>query len=308
MATSADYQPPSSSAMKVRQNETHALRLLIAQRRLYRRAKRWLAVRWIGMIIIGLAAPVISVIWPSLAVAAGAVAGLWLFLGRTVLVLMQASITAKAAAVQEQLDFHIFGMPRTTDRSTLPSLEEIAAIAGPDDEVEAVAAKEDLLDWYPINDTDAGPVSVAIAQRANASYTDSLLRTTAILWTVATAAWVVMLVIVSLLAGLSLSTFLLGIALPVLPAFLDVVQYVVGVWRSARDRADLARAIAGHLGGSAGSVQAEDLLVWQDRMYELRRIAPEVPDLLYKLKRKVNERAMNSAARQLSDKAKESGQ
>ena len=260
------------------------------------------------MIIIGLAAPVISVIWPSLAVAAGAVAGLWLFLGRTVLVLMQASITAKAAAVQEQLDFHIFGMPRTTDRSTLPSLEEIAAIAGPDDEVEAVAAKEDLLDWYPINDTDAGPVSVAIAQRANASYTDSLLRTTAILWTVATAAWVVMLLIVSLLAGLSLSTFLLGIALPVLPAFLDVVQYVVGVWRSARDRADLARAIAGHLGGSAGPVQAEDLLVWQDRMYELRRIAPEVPDLLYKLKRKVNERAMNSAARQLSDKAKESGQ
>lgn len=308
MATSADYQPPSSSAMKVRQNETQALRLLIAQRRWYRRAKRWLAVRWIGMIIIGLTAPVISVIWPSLAVAAGAVAGLWLFLGRTVLVLMQASITAKAAAVQEQLAFPFFGMPRTADRSTLPSLEEVSAIAGPDDEVEAIAAKEELLDWYPINDADAGPVSVAIAQRANASYTDSLLRTTAIVWTVATAAWVVVLVIVSLLAGLSLSTFLLGIALPVLPAFLDVVQYVVGVWRSARDRADLARAIAGHLDGSAGPVQAEDLVVWQDRMYELRRAAPEVPDLLYKLKRKVNERAMNSAARQLSDKAKESGQ
>jgi hypothetical protein len=308
MATSADYQPPSSSAMKARQNETHALRLLIAQRRLYRRAKRWLAVRWIGMIIIGLAAPVVSVIYPSLAVVAGSVAGLWLFLGRTVLVLIQASITSKAAAVQEQLDFHIFGMPRTTARSTLPSLEEIAAIAGPDDQVEAIAGKEELFDWYPIDDADAGPVSVAIAQRANASYTDSLLRTTAIVWSVATASWVLVLVVVSLLSGLSLSTFLLGIALPVLPAFLDVVQYVVGVWRSARDRADLARVIEGHLGSSAGPVQSEDLLVWQDRMYELRRTAPEVPDLLYKLKRKVNERAMSSAARQLSDKAKESGQ
>lgn len=306
MATSPEYNPPNSSAMKARQNEPHALRLLIAQRRMYRRAKRWVAARWLGMIVIGLAAPVISVIWPSLAVVAGAVAGLWLFLGRTLLVLIQASITSKAAAVQEQFDFHVFDMPRATGRSSLPSLEEIAAIAGPDDQVDVVAAKEKLLDWYPINDADAGPVSVAIAQRANASYTDSLLRTTAIAWTAATAIWVVVLVIASLLAGLSLSTFLLGIALPVLPAFLDVVQYVIGVWRSARDRADLARAIEGHLG--AGSVQGDDLLVWQDRMYELRRSAPEVPDLLYKLKRRVNERAMHSAARQLGDKAKRTGQ
>jgi hypothetical protein len=304
-ASSPDYNPPSSMAIKAKQNEMQALRLLIAQRRLYRRAKRWLGVRWLGMIIIGLAAPVVSVIWPSLAVVAGAIAGLWLFLGRTLLVLVQASATSKAAAVQEQFDFYVFGMPHITERSALPSLEEIAAIAGPDDQVQSEAGKEKLLDWYPVNDTDAGAVSVAIAQRANASYTDSLLRSTAIAWAVATASWAIVLVVASLVARLPLSTFLLGIVLPVLPAFLDVVRYITGVWRSARDRADLARAIESRL---VGTVESADLLVWQERMYELRRSAPEVPDFVYKLKRKVNERAMKSAARQLSDKAKESGQ
>lgn len=300
----SDYKPPTSTAIRSRQNALQALRLLVAQRRLYRRAKRWLGLRWLGVIVIGLAAPVVSVIWPALAVVAGSIAGSWLFIGRTALVLAQASTTAKAAAVQEQFDLYIFDMPEGPRRSTLPSLEEIAMVVGPDERVQSVAVKETLLDWYPINDADPGPVAVAIAQRANASYTDRLLRATAIVWAVATSMWVVLLVAASLVAGLSLSSFLLGIALPVLPAFLDAVQYITGVWRSARDRADLAREIESHLGGDAGLVEPANLLIWQDRLYDLRRSAPEVPDFLYKIRRKANERAMSTAARHLSDKAK----
>ena len=48
--------------MLAKQDERDALRLLIAQRRLYRRAKRWLGLRWFGMLVIGLAAPVVAVI------------------------------------------------------------------------------------------------------------------------------------------------------------------------------------------------------------------------------------------------------
>lgn len=304
MASFSEYDPPSSATIKARQNELQALRLLIAQRRLYRRAKRWLGLRWLGMIVIGLAAPVVSVLWPAVAVVAGAVAGSWLFLGRTALVLVQSSTTAKAAAVQEQFDRYIFGMPERSRRSSLPSLEEIAMVAGPDERVQSVAAKEMLLDWYPINDADPGAVAVAIAQRANASYTDRLLRSTAILWALAMSIWVAVLVAASLVAGLSLSSFLLGVALPVLPAFLDAAQYIAGVWRSARDRNDLGRDIESYVGGGADPVEPANLLIWQDRMYELRRSAPEVPDFLYKMKREANERAMSTAASHLSDKAK----
>ena len=55
MSTHTDYEPPASATIKERQNEPDALRLLIAQRRLYRKAKRWLGIRWIGMVIIGIA-------------------------------------------------------------------------------------------------------------------------------------------------------------------------------------------------------------------------------------------------------------
>jgi hypothetical protein len=213
-------------------------------------------------------------------------------------------VTTKAASVQEQFDFYVFQMPDNAQRSTLPSLEDIAKVAGPDGQIRAEAEKEKLLDWYPIDSGDDGAISVAVSQRANASYTDGLLRTTAIVWAVATVVWVVTLIVVSIVLKLSLSGFLLGVALPVLPAFLDVVQDVAGVWRSAAARRDLAQVIEARITGTDGRIDGQDLLVWQERLFDLRRTAPEVPDLLYKIRRKVNERAMHSAARQVSSRAK----
>lgn len=303
MNAQQDYAPPTSSTIKKRQNDVDALRLLIAQRRLYRRAKRWLSLRWLGMVVIGIGAPVVSVLWPNTAVAAGAVAGAWIFAGRTILAVAQSRVTAQAASVQEQFDFYVFEMPDTTARSTLPSREQIAAVAGPDDRIHNTAESERLVDWYEVDSTNAGAVTIAICQRANASYTDGLFRATAIVWSVATALWCLVLIVLSLLAGLTLETFLLGVLLPVLPAFLDVVQYVVGVWRSAADRADLARAIEGKLSISPPP-DPQELLVWQEQLFDLRRAATAVPDAIYKLKRKTNERAMRSAVDQLSRRAR----
>jgi SMODS-associating 4TM effector domain len=52
-----------------------AYRLLLAQRKLYSKSKKWLTLRWLGMLLIAIAAPVVAVIWPNLAVVAGAIAG-----------------------------------------------------------------------------------------------------------------------------------------------------------------------------------------------------------------------------------------
>lgn len=256
------------------------------------------------MAVIALAAPVISVIWPSLAVVAGAIAGAWIFLGRTILTAAQTKLTTSAACVQEQFDFYVFGMPDAAPRSTLPTLEKIASFAGPDESLVVTARKEKLLDWYPIDEGSNGCVSVAIAQRANASYADQLLRTTAIMWSIVTVVWVIALVVVSIVEKVSLATFMLGIVLPVLPALLDVGQYVGGFRQSATERSDLARDIKSRIDDTLQPPAPQELLVWQDRLFELRRSTPDVPDFIYKMKRRVNERAMHSAARQLSDKAK----
>ena len=305
MSTHTDYEPPASATIKERQNEPDALRLLIAQRRLYRKAKRWLGLRWIGMVIIGIAAPLVAVAWPMYAVVAGAVSGLWLFIGRTLLLWAQGSVTARAASLQEQFDFYVFQMPDSANRSTMPTLEEICDVAGPDNLITATAAKEKLIDWYPIDTRNTGAAAVAIAQRANASYTDRLLRTTAIVWAVASAVWTLALIVLSVIINLSLPTFLLGVMLPVLPAFLDVVQFVNSVWRSAAERRALSDGIEKRLNDDANSVEGQDLLVWQERLFDLRRSAPEIPDFLYMIRRKVNERAMHSASNQLSRRARE---
>ncbi len=303
MSRSSEYVPLESSVMLRRQDEDDALRLLIAQRRLYRKAKRILGVRWLGMIVIGLGAPVLSVAQPSLAVVAGAVAGLWIFLGRTVLVFWQTSIGAQAAAVQEQFDFYVYGMNESVERSELPSLEEIARIAGPDETLRASAKREKLFEWYPIEASTPGVTTVAISQRANASYADHLLRSTARVWGVATVLWLVAMTFVSVVTDLSLLQFIAGVFLPVLPAFLDVIQYVVGIWRASRDRKDLADSIQARLEGHGDPIEPQDLVVWQERIYALRRTTPEVPDWVYRLRRKDNEAAMHSAAKQLANKA-----
>lgn len=304
MNASSDYTPPSSASIKEAQNKPDALRLLIAQRRLHSKAKFWQGLRWIGLLLIGLAAPVVSVIWPSLAVVMGAFAGAWLFLGRTLLSWRVTSLTSQAAATQELFDHQVFGMPSSISRSTAPSIEDIVGLAGPANQIGATAQSEKLLDWYPVEDADDGAVIVAIAQRANASYSDRLLRTAVVVWSSVSAAWLVILAAASGFAGLSATTLMVGVVLPLLPAALDVVEYVVSISKAARDRGDLARSIQHRIEQSGAAIDPADLLVWQGQMYELRRLTPQVPNWLYWATRRRNESAMRDAAQLLANKAK----
>lgn len=296
--------PPSSGVIAARQNDDDALRLLIAQRRLHSRAKRWQSARWVGLLIIGLAAPVATVVWPKAAVAVGAIAGVWIFLGRTLFSSREAGLMQQAAITQEDFDRYVFGMPRFLERTDGPSLEDVARLAGETSGLHAVAVREQLLDWYPVVAEAPGARTVAVAQRANAEYSHRLLRSTVTTWVVATACWVVALVVLSLLTGMPLATFLLGVALPVLPAALDATDYLRSMSRATADRADVARTIEQRI-RSGVPIEGEELLVWQERMFDLRRVTPQVPDWLYRLNRNANEREMETAASQLANQGGE---
>lgn len=299
--TRPNYSPPTSAVINARQNDDDALRLLIAQRRLYSRAKRWQSTRWIGLLVISLAAPVVTIVWDQAAVWVGAGAGLWLFLGRTFFAWRELSTMTRAAIVQEDFDLYVFAMPRSIERADRPSLEDIARISGGNPNLRATASRENLLDWYPVTDDIPGRRTVAIAQRANAEYSHRLLRTTVTIWLILTVAWVVVLIVISASIGLPLSTFILGVALPVLPAALDVSEYLHNVSTAAGDRRDLARTIEQKI-GIAEPIEGFELLVWQERLFDLRRTTPQIPDWLYRLTRKKNEHDMKMAADQLSKK------
>jgi len=299
-SSAGKYIVPDSSTISDNQNSIAALRLLVAQRKLYSRSKRWLTTRWIGMLLIALAAPPIAVVWPKLAVVTGATAGLWVFLGRTILLKFERGITEKAAAVQEQFDFTVYGMPPSGQRSEIPSREEIVILTGPDDVIVSMAEKEELLDWYTIDTKQRGTVTVAICQRSNAAYWNQLLKSTAQVWIVALVVWTILLIAATFAFKLTFAQFFLGMALPMLPAALDAWEYWAGIRTAARDRRDMVAAIEDKLADNASNLQSNDLLIWQERLFDLRRQSPQVPDFIYKLKRKRSEVAMASAVQQLS--------
>jgi len=309
MTDTGDYTPPATGATLLsRQDELDALRLLIAQKRLYSRAKRWVSIRWFGMLVIGLAAPIVAVIWPQSSVIVGSITGAWLFLGRTLLMHAQKKSAEQAAAVQEQFDFYVYDMPSGTPRPKLPSLEDISLAAGHDGELVSVAEQEDMLHWYVVAKDDPGETAVAIAQRSNAAYSYRLLRFTGIVWSVVAVLWAAALTTICVVTGLTLVTFLLGVVLPLLPAFLDVTEYIVAIVRSAKDREALYREIESRIGNEDEPITGENLRVWQESLFELRRDTPAVPDFIYKLQRRKNEAAMSAAAAQLSKRARQEGE
>ncbi|MEU4706764.1 S-4TM family putative pore-forming effector [Nocardia salmonicida] len=297
---SHEYIVPDSRQIADAQNELGSLRLLLAQRRLYSLSKRWLSLRWLGMLTIALMAPPVAIIWPKMAVIAGAIAGLWVFLGRTILLQLERNRTEQAAAVQERFDFAVYSMPSSGRRAELPSWEAISLLVGPDASIDSKAEKQKLKDWYPIDREQRGIVTVAICQRANVSYWDQLLKSTAKVWIIVLILWTIILVVAGLIIPLSLEQLLLGIALPLLPAALDVWEYWVGIRRAGRERRAMSVAIEEKLAGNASQLESRDLLVWQERLFELRRYSPQVPNLIYKLSRKRNEAAMTTAAQLLS--------
>ncbi|ANJ25729.1 hypothetical protein ATC03_02065 [Agromyces aureus] len=257
------------------------------------------------MLVIGLAAPIVAVVWPQSSVVVASIAGAWLFLGRTLLMRAQKESTEQAAAVQEQFDFYVYEMPSGTPRPKLPSLEDISLAAGPEGELVAVAEQEKMLAWYVVAEDDPGEVAVAIAQRSNAAYSYRLLRSTGVIWSIIAVIWASVLIAICIITGLSLVTFLLGVVLPLLPAFLDVTEYIIGIVRSARDREALYREIETRIGSNDEPITGESLRVWQESLFELRRDTPTVPDFIYRLQRRKNEAAMSAAASQLSKRPRQ---
>lgn len=302
MARAKDsYHPPSPEQMRRTQNSDDALQLLVAQRTTYSRAKRYLTARLVGMLLIAILAPVAGAVWPTLAVFCGAVAGLWIFAGRTTLTARQVKLVDQAAALQERFDALVFAMPDRAAREHMPSLEDVSKLVGSRAEVKRAAQIEKLRDWYPFTPGADPRTSVAVCQRANVSYSDSLLRVTAKIWRLCLLAWALIAVAMSLALHATVETVLLIVVLPLLPAFLDIVEFT----RNYDSASHIRRTTAGEIedaiviGGTSPS--AGQLLVWQERIYELRRTTPLVPDVIYWLQRKKNERAMEAVATQLTN-------
>lgn len=299
------YLVPTTGSIAEAQNAFGSLRLLLAQRKIHSIAKTWAMLRGIGVGIVAIAAPIITFVLPTSAVVIGAVAGVWIVLSRTVFASLERHYSGKGAVIQEQFDMTIFGMLPTPARVPEVTPELISRTVGTDDAAKAMIGKQSLRDWYPLELALDGASAIAIAQRANAAYSERLLTLNARVWLALTLVWSLATIALSIGLGLKLETFLLGVALPLLPALLDVIDQWRHTRQASKERLNLANIIEEAIKNSDDEpINPEDLLVWQDQLFALRRDAPQVSNLLYWLTRKKNEVAMSAGARDLSDVAK----
>lgn len=299
------YSPPSAAEIARAQDADANLKLLLAQRRLYSRAKVWSGVRGVGVGVIAIAAPVLTAIWPVAAVPVASIAAVWYVLSHVLFQFLEQRGAIRAAYVQEQFDTAIFGMPAVVVRGERVSPEEVTRLTGTRLARSQSYALEELRGWYPIQAGVSGAVAIAIAQRGNVAYSRRLLDRNGELWVVLLVLWSMGAVVISLANDFSLATFLLVVAIPVLPPLVDAWEEHRRVRAAGRERGALAEEIqdAVILDGTH-PIRPEQLIAWQSQVFALRRSAPLVPDWLYRILRSRNEVEMSEAAAMLGDHVK----
>jgi hypothetical protein len=280
--TPNDSQPDSApeslvSSLASRQNEPWSLRLLAAQRQLYREAKRWQQFRsWsvVGLAAIGVAATLFA---PSLLPILGPI-GVAFAVAQWVALLLIRRRTKLAAATQESFDTTVFGLPWNAALVTKPDPEDVVAA---DSRFKGDRAK--LLDWYTVPTGAGYPYDILLSQRTNIRWDAALRRAYANSILAGVVALVILLLGIGALKGLSLGEFGLAI-LPSVAALILGAETVRSHRQHADGQLDLKRQIEAAWAKSIRSprsVKKAELRAIQDCIYRFRTVAPPVPERFY---------------------------
>ncbi|MBA9080266.1 hypothetical protein FHR79_000353 [Micrococcus aloeverae] len=259
-------------------------------------------VRGIGVGVVAIAAPILTGVVPQAAVAVAAVAAVWFALNRLFFSFLERYFATRGATAQEQFDTSIFGMPTIAVRNPRLMPEEIRRLTGDRVRRKKAYSDENLRNWYPIRTDVDGTLAIAISQRANLAYAQTLLGRNAALWLVLLIVWAVIAVFIGVARSFDLLTFLLVVAVPTLPPLLDAVDEALRVRAAGKERRALANQIEDAITtASETPILPEQLLAWQAQLFALRRDSPLVPDWLYWLLRPRTEDEMNDGAKTIAD-------
>jgi hypothetical protein len=280
---------PSTAEIAHRQDDDRNLRRQLAARRYYSLAK---GVRFLGQSVstgLALTSPLVLWLQPDLGPKLAAIAGLWIFVSRFLVVRLQRSLVEKGAVAQEVFDCTVFGLDWNPVLAREPAQEDIRRASerslGRIDRVKA---------WYPCTAAADWPLSVLVCQRSNAVWARRQHTYYGFALCGAVAVWIVFGVGVAAAESASLVEYLTIIALPSLPALLDWAELAEGHLEAATKRGDLEQQIGGLV--REGDAHEADLREIQDGLFDLRRSGQLVPDWFYKLIRKSFERDMQGAA------------
>lgn len=285
----------ATSPLGQRAASPRAAQLWKAYSRSYSLAGRWHTARVLGTVGLALVAPIISFALPGTTTALAVAAGVWLLIARACLGPAEDWERRRGVNTQEMFDTFVFELPWNVGACGRPNGEEDIAKAA------AKYGRPAPSDWYADTQELPKPLDVILCQRSSAAWG----RKTHLAYAVVLAVLGVIVFVAGVLFGLfgsdNLSSYLLGIFLPTVPALLDTIDMSLSHQAASRRKAQIEHAADGHWAAgirSLSGVTLGDCRQLQDQSCRLRADCPRVPSWLYHLRHDGDERAMREAADQ----------
>ena len=291
------------NSIPAKQNAEPQLQLLRAQRQLYNRAKIVMVWQLALTVAVPLVGALSTLALPDLKTLVAFAALTIAMIDVAVLDRLQKRILLSAAKIQEQFDCNIFALPWnkfTIGRPVTPEATYEAAAT--------YARKNDdklLLDWYP---PIIGEVSLHLAriicQRTNLWYDSKLRRHYGAALLILAAVLLVVLFLIGMGGGLTLTNFVLTVMAPAAPFY----GWAMREYYRQKDVADAQdrfreeaeelweRARTGKCGASECEAQSRE---FQNAIFTRRSTSPPIFEWIYRLMRSSNEAQMNVGAEQM---------
>lgn len=275
--------------INIRQNEDENLERLAAQRALYSRAKSVRLFVVVSALSIAVASALAALFYPKASPGLGLLGLLLALLDSLFLDGLEEDFRQRAAAVQEDFDTRLFGLPWNESLGQRVEHERVVE--------EGRDGKSDpkLRDWHP--DVSALPVGFAalLCQRSCIAWDGRTRSVYSVAVGVATGVFALLMIGIAVATDMKLAEFLVSLAFPAFPA----VQHGVKVVRAQRKAGKVEDALLEDVGALVGQgprdVAPAALRRIQDRLWLLRREQPPVPDALYRLTRNRREVIMREA-------------
>jgi MFS superfamily sulfate permease-like transporter len=289
------------------QNTPRQLERLAAQRLLYSRAKKVLAIQGVLDVFTPVIVAVLIVIVPEFDIY-----GVFIAVGVTVfdfiLDMYQSSRKKQAADIQEMFDCDVLGLECLELKiRRRPIVETIMESAKKYKRIEPTYAS--LRDWYPPI-VEKIPLSLArlICQRENCWWDAQLRRRYTQLVGSILVVISIVVVLLGLIKGITIGRFFLVIVCPLLPAYIWAIREYFGQTDAASEKDELrkyseelwVKALKGEFTDEKICKESRHL---QDEIYNNRRTNPFILDCFYKWLRKENEEEINRGAEELVNEA-----
>ena len=279
--------PPTGIAS--RQNEPAHLRLLHAKKYRHDVADRWANLNVAGTIGFAVLVPVIAMVWPGSAAWLSAAAAGWLVLGRSLFRRFEQTSAELGIRYQEQFETSVFALPWNTALANEPPRTDAIV-----DDARRARHVDDQRDWFADDGATPKPVDILLAHLESALWGRRNHHLYARWLSILAAAIATAGILVAVIAGLSVTDYLIRLLFPSLPALQEALFLADEHRKTASAKAQLENQIIQLLERleAGGHVTQADCRSLQDATYTVRRGSPSMPTWFFRARHKIDSNAI----------------